>query len=270
MSKQSFYQSVIVLDTETTDLDPETAEIVEIGTASGAGNSEWILDSMLLGARNGIPPEASAVNNISNKMIAGLPYFDQQITPIWKKLYRNDGVYYVAHNAGFDMRALSASFKRAGAIGPSVACISKSQWLCTWRLSRAILAPDFDALSNFQLNYLRYFFDLDVEATDTHRASTDCLICAKLLEMIVEYGIAVGRVNEDEPLGPQLNDICWGHIPVTKFPIGKHKGTLLKDVPTDYYMWALKNMDMLKEDDPNCDTDLLESVRQELESRLAD
>ena len=59
MNRDIFLGSVTVIDTETTNLIPADAEIVEIAAAHYDGNN-WQVADMLLGAKNGIPPEASA------------------------------------------------------------------------------------------------------------------------------------------------------------------------------------------------------------------
>lgn len=266
---EQFLDKVSVLDTETTNLIAEQSEIVEIAcTTFSPGGLET--DSLLLGAYGGIPPEASAKNNISRRMIEGLPKFDQ-VTRRVKGLMRWDdgGRYFVAHNASYDRKALSAAFARIGSTEDMGICGDDSRWICTWRLGKQILSHQFDDIQ-YGLSYLRYLLDLDVpDDVGVHRAGADTVVCARLLERLIQMAIERGQIDPTGDVGAELNLLCWSHIPVRTWPFGKHRGVPLEDIPNDYYIWALKNVNSLGEDDPAYDADLAESVRQLLEKRLS-
>ena len=74
MSTHEFYTSITVLDTETTNLLADQAEIVELAAARFDPQAGWVVRDRLFNARNGIPPAASAKNNISPRMIRDQPY----------------------------------------------------------------------------------------------------------------------------------------------------------------------------------------------------
>lgn len=264
----SFRRSVTVLDTETTNLHPELCEVVEIASARWIDH-RWSTTNVLLGAYKGIPPEASAKNNISNKMIANLPKFDQNVTRIKDMLNWPESRYFVAHNAAYDRAALKAAFERTENRHDIALCDDTSRWICTWRLSKQILVNDFDDIQ-YGLSYLRYRLDLDVpDAVGVHRADADTFVCATLLDELIKIGLSNGTLDPNEDLGEQLNELSWRFIPITKWPIGgKHKGALLTDLDNDYYMWALKTLDQLKEGSSNYDVDLVESIKVVLTKRL--
>ena len=264
----TFRKSVTVLDTETTNLYPELSEVVEI--ASAKWHSElWSTTNLLMGAHKGIPPEASAKNNISNKMIAKLPKFDECVTLVKEVLSWPEHRYYVAHNAAYDRAALKTAFERADRHADAAMCDDLSRWICTWRLSKQILINDFDDIQ-YGLSYLRYRLDLDVpDSIGVHRADADAFVCAKLLDELIKIGLSNGMLDPNEELGSQLTELSWRFIPIKKWPIGgKHKGVLLTDLDNDYYAWALKTLDQLKEGSSNYDADLAESVRLVLAKRL--
>lgn len=264
---QNFKQNATVLDTETTNLSPELCEIVEVAGAKWDG-SNWNAKGMLLGAYHGIPPEASAKNNISTRMIKDLPKFDQTIGTVKELLNWPHSKYFVAHNAAYDRAALTAAFTRMHGGSDAKICKDDSRWICTWRLSRRILVHDF-ADVQFGLNYLRYRLDLPVEDTiGVHRADQDTIVCAALLDKLIDISLDKGLLNENDDIGQQLVKMSWDYIPVTVWPLGKYRGQALSDVPNDYYVWALKNVSQLQEDQPGYDADLAESVRQVLEQRL--
>lgn len=271
MSKHvdDFLRSVTVLDTETTHLLPDQAEIVEIAGAHWDG-VVWHTHGQLLNARNGIPPEASAKNNISPRMIKDKPYFDQTSNDIKRSLRWNEAAYLVAHNAAYDREVLRHAWLRMDSRTDAKVCDDQRRWICTWRLSRQVLGHQFGDIE-YGLNYLRYLLDLAVpDDHGVHRADSDTLTCALLLHALVDFAIEQGQVSDGPDLGVELHALCWSPITVTKWPFGKHRGVILSDIPNDYYAWALQNLPALKPDDPGYDHDLAESVRQLLESRLAD
>lgn len=265
----AFLSRVSVIDTETTNLIAEQSEIVEIACTSFTTDG-LETDGFLLGAYNGIPPEASAKNNISKRMIEGLPKFDQVTQRVKGLLKWSDpNRYFVAHNAAYDRKALSTAFSRIESRKDVSICDDDSRWICTWRLSKQILCHHFDDIQ-YGLSYLRYLLDLDVpDDTGVHRAGADTVVCAKLLEHLLGLAIEGGQIDATSDLGAELNALCRSHIPVRAWPFGKHKGVPLEDIPNDYYVWALKNVNSLNEDDPGYDPDLSESVRLLLEKRLS-
>lgn len=267
MSRDSFLGSVTVLDTETTNLHAELAEIVEVAGAVYV-NQQWQVSSMLLGAENGIPPEASAKNNISNKMISGLPLFSQRSDQVATLLNWDGAAYLVAHNCRYDQDVLALAWANAGdLVRPSYA-LDQSRWICTHRLSKHLLNYDFPDMQ-YNLSYLRYRLDLPVpDNTAAHRAGDDTLTCALLFEFLVDYAIATGIVEDSPDLGTQIHALCWAPIYYTTWPFGKHRGRPLAEIETDYYIWAMQNMDALNEDRDGYDPDLAASVATELEKRL--
>lgn len=268
MSKiNEFLSKVTVLDTETTHLLAEQAEIVEIASTRRI-NDQWHSTGMLLGANQGIPAAASAKNNISKKMIEGLPTFAEKTSEIKSLLSWPENTWYVAHNARYDREVLAMAWVEAGDDDSVDLCTDQSRWICTWRLSRQLLAHEYTDCE-YGLNFLRYFLELPVpDDLRLHRADDDSYLCAVLLEYLIDYGIEKGFIDENSDIGIQLNKLCWGPINQTVWPFGKNRGKKLTDIPDDYYSWALKNVTALDENSPDYDFDLTESVRKILESRI--
>ncbi len=266
-NERDFLSSVSVMDTETTHLDPISAEIVEIAEAHWIDGT-WSTQGMLLGAVNGIPPAASAKNNISNKMIEGLPTFPETVDEICQILDWPNRRFYVAHNAAYDRKVLAEAWKKLARGRDVDVCMDDSKWICTWRLSRHILAHDFDDIE-YGLNYLRYKLDLPVsDSLRLHRAADDTYLCAILLEHLVATAIRKGTISSDGDIGAQLNSLCWSPIIQSTWPFGKYRGKPLAEIPNDYYTWAFNNVDAIREGSSGYDMDLAESVRLTLEARL--
>ena len=270
MSRDIFLSNLTVIDTETTNLYPEKAEIVELAGARYDGKN-WSVASALLGAKNGIPPEASAKNHISQRMIDGKPTFADSIETVKSVLSWPNSKYWVAHNCKYDQQVLSVAWQNSGPDHEynSLLAEDKAVWICTHRLSKNLLDFDF-ADMQYNLSYLRYKLDLPVsDDLDAHRAGADTLVCAVLFEFLVDYALATGRVRDDATIGQQIHDLCWQPMLTKKWPFGKYRGKLLSEIPDDYYIWAMENLDSLKEDKAEYDADLAASVAAELTTRLA-
>jgi len=262
----NFLQSVTVLDTETTHLLPEQAEVVEVAGAVFDGQS-WAATNLLLNAKNGIPPEASAKNNIGPRDIKDQPYWDQSESKIKDLLHWDHSTYFVAHNAAYDRTVIKTAWAAMGNAQDVAVCEDQSRWICTLRLSKQILDHNFPNIQ-YSLNYLRFLLDLDLpQFHNVHRADADAVTCAMLLQALVGYAIELGLVTDAPDLGEQLAKLCWGPIAVKTWPFGKHRGALLADIPNDYYVWALKNVNSLQAGNSDYDPDLAESVKQLLEQR---
>lgn len=267
MSK-TFLHSLVVLDTETTNLLPEQAEVVEIGAAKWS-KSGWETAGMLLGAKNGIPPAASAKNNISNKMIAGKPTFAESVDEVCDLLGWPDTGWYVAHNANYDRSVLAQAWTQIGRHDYADICKDTSRWICTWRLSQHLLKHEF-ADCEYGLNYLRYKLELPVpDDMQLHRAKDDTYLCAVLLDYLIAIAIKNHAIDPESAICEQLAELSWKPIIQDTWPFGKYKGQLLTAVPNDYYAWAFKNIPSLNEESADYNVDLAESVRLVLEERLA-
>jgi DNA polymerase III epsilon subunit-like protein len=264
---REFLSTVCVLDTETTGVNPETAEIVELATAAKL-NHEWHIQSQLFNTPSGVPPEASAKNQISNRMVKDKPYFNSDSLPLIADMLGTPA-YFVAHNAEYDRKIFVSAFARMQELDLAEMFANKLSWICTWRVSRHIYQHQFQDQIYGQ-NYLRYKLDLLVpDSVGVHRAGDDVQVCCALLERIVDDGIDSGHIDPIQPIGPQLVSLTQRAITVAQWPMGKYKGHQLSQIPTDYYIWAIENQGILQENTPGYNWDLAESVRAELETRLA-
>jgi len=267
MSRDTFLSSVTVLDTETTNLHPEQAEIVEIAAARYDGQN-WTVSSRLLGSREPIPPEASAKNHISQRMINGKPLFEDVTDEISSMLEWKGASYFVAHNCPYDQTVLAKSWLECGRQQDAGRSESRSNWICTYRLAKQLLRFDFKDMQ-YNLSYLRYKLDLPVnDDLPSHRADADTLICAVLFEFLVDYALAMQMITDGPDIGDQVHHLCWRPLTITTWLFGKNKNKPLSEIPDDYYAWALQNMDALNEDKPGFDPDLAASVAAELERRF--
>lgn len=258
--------SCVVLDTETTDIDVNQAEIVEIAYTTSFNTSNCDVEVNRFRPIKPIPPEASAIHHITTRMVKNEPTFSQAADLIGN-ITSQGPRFYIAHNSDYDKKVLVASCKRDG-----LDSLSKdfegTPWICTWRLAKAVLGIDYSKFQ-YNLSYLRYALNLEVsDELGAHDGFSDVTVCAKLFEMLVEIAYMDKKIYPDQDLGDQLYNLCWAPKKVETWPFGKYKGQKLADIPTDFYMWAIENIDLLKEDNEKYDVDLSTSVANVLEARM--
>lgn len=254
----TLFNRITVIDTETTNLDANVAEICEVATAQFNG-FEWVGQSSFYGTREPIPHKASAKNHISQRMLVGKPLFleDQNASKGIMSYDTTD--YYVAHNSFYDESVLKKAFN-------ANQLVFDKKFICTMRLADKLYG---DRMELRNLSYLRYFLELNVPDTVVaHRALDDVIVTACLFEQEVKDGLEAGLLGNTNDINKEIYDLCWAPQPITKFPFGKHKGELLKDIPTDYYIWAINNMDALNEKSELYDIDLAAAVAALLTERL--
>jgi DNA polymerase III subunit epsilon len=157
--------TLLILDTETTGLDPRQGQCIEVGAILFAVEARAVLSqvSFLLPcehnpaeAINGIP---AAVTHLPQPWQAGLACFEAMVAAA-------DAV--LAHNAAFDRQWFS---------GPQLPPIHKP-WICSMDDIR--WPPGRQLRSNPSVRDLALAYGVPVWAA--HRALTDCIYLAQVLE----------------------------------------------------------------------------------------
>lgn len=103
----------IVLDTETTGMDPTNGDrIIEIGCVELVNHLPTGRHLQLyINPEREIPAEATAVHGITNEFVADKPTFSQVYTEFLDFI---EGGKLVIHNAEFDMKFLNAELRSVG------------------------------------------------------------------------------------------------------------------------------------------------------------
>lgn len=250
--KETFLEECIVLDTETTGKDYNTAEIIETGFVIREGG-EWILFQDLHKPKSKIPPMVSSICYITNKMVEDKPLFVDAKETFQTVVDGFANGYAVGHNYFYDMRVL----QNHGITMPVNS-------ICTWRMAKKLF-NGMNEIESTSLPYLRFALELDVPIDMyCHRAGNDSFITGKLLEIMVDLMESSDLLDLDMPYGPQIAKWAAAPIIYERMPFGKHKGELMIDVPHSYWKWATQNMDSLNEDADNFDPDLAASVHKAL------
>src|SRR3990167_2910008 len=135
---------IVFFDTETTG-NTEKDFLIQIAYKTGDETFTGLYKP-----EKKIPPEASAVHHITNKIVADKePLAKSKDLPKIKELFEDENSIVVAHNAPFDL----VMIKKEG--------IKPKKFICTLRLARHL--DKEEKIDRYNLQYLRYFLDLDVE-----------------------------------------------------------------------------------------------------------
>lgn len=216
---------LIFFDTETTG-NTEKDFLVQIAFKSmDKNNSERFTG--LYKPEIKILPEASAVHHITNKMVANKPTFRESTDqPMIKKLFEDQDYVVVAHNAPFDLLMI----KKEG--------IEPKRFICTLRLARYL--DKEEKIDRYNLQYLRYFLELEVEAT-AHDAMGDVLVLEKLFERLKNKIIQGENLSENEAIEKMI-EISSHPSLLHTFKFGKHNGKRIEEVvkiDRSYLQWLL-------------------------------
>ncbi len=161
----------VAFDLETTGTVPAIDQIVEIGAVRFLNGEVEATFSTLVDPRQSIPPGASAVNGITDDMVAGKPFIETLLEPLAEFC---EDLPVVAHNAPFDAQFLTAAIKKYETSSP------RGVILDTLPMARKV----FPGLANYKLGTLVQH--LKIEAGTFHRAEEDASYCGKLFLEIVK------------------------------------------------------------------------------------
>ena len=186
-----------------------------------------------------IPPEASAVHHITNKMVADKKSFAaSEDLPKIKKLFESEDTVVVAHNAPFDLIMV----KKEG--------IEPKRFVCTLRVAR-FLDPE-EKIEKYNLQYLRYLLELEIDAT-AHDALGDVLVLEKLYERLKKKIMENENLDENQALEKMISISAHPSLLHT-FKFGKYNGKRIDEVikiDRGYLTWLLEqklNGDGIDED----------------------
>ena len=202
----------LVVDTETTGLKPPIG-VAEIAWCELEEDLNIVSEfSSLVNPMIPIEPGASAVNAITDDLVADAPKIHELPWP-------SEPVVLICHNTAFD-RPL---------VEPFLDIVDE---ICTLRLARRLL-PDAES---HKLSVLNAYCEL--EPSLAHRALLDTRMTIGLLDYMAE-GSGMGMVELIE----------WLKKPVKfkRLPFGKFKGTPVDRVPYSYLRW-MKSLPDLDDD----------------------
>ncbi len=203
------------LDTETTGINP-TDRIVQI--AYKAENADEIISAYFKPAVP-ISIESMEVTHITPQMVEDKPPFYQ--SDLWKKtkeLFADEKNILVAHNAAFDMMMLANDD------------IPVATFIDTMKLAQCL--DDDGVIPSVRLQYLRYFWNLDITLPDgifPHDARADIIVCEQLYhKMKADLEKMTGKTGDD--LIHEMIEMSKRPRTIKIFGFGKYKGEKVADV----------------------------------------
>jgi len=215
----------IFLDTETTGTEKED-RLCQLAYKTETGK----IVNELFRPPLPIAIEPMSIHHITNEMVENKPAFKDSSDHQKLAGLLNDGKnILVAHNAKFDVDMLI----KEG--------VHPQKVICTLKLARH-MDPE-GKIPKYNLQYLRYFLGIKVEAT-AHDALGDILVLEKLFErLFVKMSKDIGPATVED----RMMNISSKPVLLSRMYFGKHKGEFFKKIPVDYLQW-LSGQDGLDED----------------------
>lgn len=221
---------LLVYDTETAGLSAEEG-IVEHAWLE-IDDQFNILGKMhrMINPPGDISPSAAGVHGITKEMVKDAPSLDQHLREEMGDELASQVVVIIAHNAAFDHKYLAPYCKDA-------------KKLCTLKLCRIAFPKDAEGQAegyqpppDHKLPTMMYY--LQLTKAGTHNALDDVHTCLQLLQACCnKLGVTLEEAYH----------LCNKPMIIKKMEFGKHKGKKLSELPKDYIVWALNNMENLDE-----------------------
>lgn len=223
---------LVFLDIESTGLDTDTAEIIELCYITEDGNRS----SKLYKPVSPIPPHVSGINNIDNVDVENEEHFQNSSAMYDLRAFAASGYIAVTHNTEFDLGMLKQfdiNFERE---------------ICTCMLAKYLWPTQ---IQNHQLGTLRAYLDIP-HSGNAHRAEYDVQILIEIFSKMREnhFHSLDEMVEKTRETRAEIDSV-W-HF-------GKHYGEKIDvKIHRSYIEWLLKQ--------PNTNPQL----RKKLQKRLQD
>jgi DNA polymerase III subunit epsilon len=161
---------VIVIDTETTGLDPDDGHrVVEIGALELIdGKRTGVMYQQYINPERSMPAGAQAVHGLSSEFLINYPAFHEIADEFLDFIEINEGLIF--HNAAFDVMFIDDEMMRLGYYP-----MKFGEAICT-----KSMAWDAEPYSDTSLNALCAKFGIDTTHRQIHGAIKDCELTAKV------------------------------------------------------------------------------------------
>lgn len=232
--------NLIFLDTETTGNEIGKDRLCQICYQSDSVCKKGYYKPPLP-----ISIKAMSITHITNKMVTDKePFVGSEIYNDLKTLLPES--ILVAHNAKFDIAMLEAEG------------LSVPRFICTLRVAR-FLDPR-NVIPEYNLQFLRYFLDIDIEGAP-HEAEMDVKVLRAVFDR--QFQKLKESLQTDEATIEKMVEISKTPSTFTFFNFGKYKGKQIEEVlksDRGYLEWMLKT----KCEDGSDDEDWIHTLRHYL------
>ena len=226
--------TLICLDCETTGLDTENDEIIELAIVKFTLEKEISTLDFLIDPRRVIPAESIAIHHITDEMVKGKPHIEDVLDEATNLIGKHP---IMGHNVGFDIRIIESALRKHN----HLKSITANPVIDTLRLARL-----YGECPKNSLEVLREHFNIPEEGA--HRAMNDVIVNIKVYE----------RLSHGFKTTEELLKRLERPIAMKTFPFGKYKALSFREIPIDYLHWAGHQ---------DFDVDLLYSINQERKRR---
>lgn len=227
---------LVFLDTETTGTGPE-ARLCQVAYKFQGVEAEALFKPPVP-----IEIEAMAVAHITNRMVAAKePFIGSAFSQQLEKII-SGGNILVAHNAKFDVEML----KREG--------LEVKIFIDTFKVAHHLDAEG--KILKYNLQYLRYFYDLEVEDAPAHDALGDVRVLEKLFEFLAAEMKKLS--GTEEGILREMLEVSARPVLIKKFNFGKFIGRPVGEVAKtdrDYLVWLFNQKVMARENGEADDED---------------
>lgn len=168
--------------------------------------------------------KSMSITHITNKMLKDKQCFEGSAMHKELKILMKDGIL-VAHNAKFDIAMLESEG------------IKIPRFICTLRVARYL--DKEGVIPEYNLQFLRYYLDLDVEA-HAHDAQDDVKVLKALFQRLFDK--VKSEAKDDDEAIEKMIEISATPSLFYKFNFGKYKDQLVSDVvkkDKKYLEWLL-------------------------------
>src|SRR3989344_1605581 len=224
--------NIILLDTETTSLDPDSRliQLAYKNLETGAIVNQYFKPPIP------ISYGAMATHHVTNEMVAAKPGFIgiQEQADLIKLL---ESSILAAHNVLFDVMIL----KNEG--------VKVFQYIDTLRLAKHLI--NFE---RYDLQYLRYYLNLDVKEASAHDALGDIMILEKLFEHLKDLVKTKLNLETEEQVLEKMRELTKTPILLDMISFGKYKGKKFAEInriDPGYLQWLYDSESRKKQMEQN-------------------
>ncbi|MFC1644842.1 exonuclease domain-containing protein [Patescibacteria group bacterium] len=212
--------NLVFLDTETTGLSAD-GRLCQVAYEFKGEEFESLFKPPIP-----IEIEAMSVTHITNRMVADKDSFkDSQMQKDLVEIFSTDNVL-VAHNAIYDADILRKDD------------VEVKMMIDTFKLAHHL---DVEGeIPKYNLQYLRYYFDLEVKDANAHDALGDIRVLEALFNHFFDQ--MMEKVSDEEKVLEEMVEVSSRPVLIKKFNFGKYNGEKIGDVARmdkGYLEWLL-------------------------------
>lgn len=220
--------NLIFLDTETTGLT-KADRLCQVAYTFQGKEFEAFFKPPLP-----ISIDAMSVTHITNRMVENQEPFDVSEAKTELSRILGEGNVLVAHNARFDVEML----RREGVEAPL--------FIDTFKVSYAL--DENNEIPRYALQYLRYYFDLEVPDATAHSALGDVRVLVAIFDFLFAKMFVV--YQDEAKVLEEMMAISERPLLFRTFTFGKYTGRSIKEVASEdpgYVAWLFNQKVMNRE-----------------------